>query len=196
MKKSKFGRSLLALTAVAAYVVNGHAQSVDSLLNKLVDKGVLTAKEANELREDADKDFDKAYAVKSGMSEWVTSFKWGGDLRGRFEDFFSSNPVFENQDRWRYRFRVGATVTMLEDFEVGFRLGSGNLDSGLTAGADPISNNQTYQNNASKKGVFIDLAYAKWAPLHGKTWGLSTTFGKMENPFVFTDMVFDADYTP
>ena len=186
----------VAVAALLAASMGVRGQSSDALIDKLVEKGILSVKEANELREEADKNFTTAYAVKSGMPDWVTSFKWGGDLRGRFEEYASSNPLFESQDRWRYRFRVGATVTMLEDFEVGFRLGSGNLDSGLSTGSDPISSNQTYQNNASKKGVFIDLAYAKWSPLHSHGWTASTTLGKMENPFVFSDMVFDADYTP
>ncbi len=196
MNKQKLMTVWLAAVAGMSMTQQGAAQSADALLDKLVEKGILSVKEANELREETDKNFTTAYSVKSGMPDWVTSFKWGGDLRGRFEDFSSSNPLFENQDRWRYRFRLGATVTLLEDFEIGFRLGSGNLDSGLTAGSDPISNNQTYQNNASKKGVFIDLAYAKWSPLHAGNWAASTTLGKMEIPFVFTTMVFDHDYTP
>ena len=196
MKTQKLIAACLATAAGMSLTLKGNAQSADALLDKLVEKGVLSVKEANELREETDKNFTTAYAVKSGMPDWVTSFKWGGDLRGRFEEFTSSNPLFESQDRWRYRFRLGATVTLVEDFEVGFRLGSGNLDSGLTTGSDPISNNQTYQNNASKKGIFIDLAYAKWSPLHTGNWSASTTLGKMENPFVFTPMVFDHDYTP
>lgn len=205
MKKLKWKAGLLASAAAASFVINGRAQSVDALLDKLVDKGVLTVNEAKSLREETDQKSGAtttattptaAPATKSSMPDWITSFKWGGDLRGRFEDFSSSNPVFDSQDRFRYRFRLGATLTMLDDFEVGFRLGSGNLESGLTAGSDPLSSNQTYQNNASKKGVFIDLAYATWSPLHNHTWALSTTLGKMENPFVFTDMVFDPDYTP
>lgn len=196
MNKQKLIAACLAAVAGLSLTQQGIAQSADALLDKLVEKGVLSVKEANELREEADKNFTTAYAVKSGMPDWVTSFKWGGDLRGRFEEFSSSNPLFEDQQRFRYRFRVGATVTLVEDFEVGFRLGSGNLESGLTTGSDPISNNQTYQNNASKKGVFIDLAYAKWSPLHSGSWSASTTLGKMENPFVFTDMIFDHDYTP
>ena len=44
------------------------AQSVDALLDKLVDKGILTVKEANELKAESDKDFTKAYQVKSGMN--------------------------------------------------------------------------------------------------------------------------------
>jgi len=198
MKIQKLITACLAAAAGIACAQQGKAQSADALLDKLVEKGILSVKEANELREETDKDFTKAYSVKSGMPEWVTAFKWGGDLRGRYEEFTSSNPLFDNQDRWRYRFRVGATVTMLEDFEVGFRLGSGNLDSAskITSGSDPISNNQTLQNNGAKKGVYIDLAYAKWSPLHTGPWAASTTLGKMENPFVFTPMVFDHDYTP
>jgi hypothetical protein len=80
---------------------------------------------------------------------------------------------------------------------VGLRLGSGNLDSGVpTGGIDPISQNQTFQNNASKKGIFIDLAYAKWTPINTPTWQGVFTAGKMVNPFVYSSMVFDHDYTP
>ena len=51
---------------------------VHKLLDKLVDKGILSVKEANELREEADKDFAKAYSVKSGMPDWVTALKLNG----------------------------------------------------------------------------------------------------------------------
>jgi hypothetical protein len=174
------------------------AQSVDALLDKLVDKGILTVKEANELREETDKNFLTALQARNGMPDWVTSLKFNGDLRGRYEGFFADNPAFVDRNRFRYRLRAGFTATMLNDFETGFRLGSGDLDSAnkITSGIDPISNNQTFQNNASKKGVFLDLAYMKWSPIHRLGWGGVFTIGKMENPFVFSDLVFDADYTP
>src|SRR5688500_10465735 len=75
MKKQKWTVGHDVIAPVAGYVINGSAQSVDSLLDKLVDKGVLTVKEANDLREESDKDFTKAYAAKSGMSEWVSALK-------------------------------------------------------------------------------------------------------------------------
>jgi hypothetical protein len=71
---------------------------------------------------------------------------------------------------------------------VGLRLGSGS--------DEPISQNQTLQDNASKKGIFIDLAYGKWTPVKGGDWTVSTTVGKMSNPYEFSDLVFDHDYTP
>jgi hypothetical protein len=61
---------------------------------------------------------------------------------------------------------------------------------------DPISTNQTFQNNGSKKGIFIDQAYAKWSPLNAEGWSGVLTIGKMENPFKYSDMTFDGDYTP
>lgn len=143
-------------------------QSSDALIDKLVEKGILTVKEGNELREEADKGFGQAYAVKSGMPEWVTALKINGDFRGRFEGFYGDNPDFVDRNRWRYRLRLGVAANLIENLEVGVRLGSGDLDnaSGLTSGSDPISNNQSLQNNASKKGIFLDLAYARWAAIN------------------------------
>ena len=57
---------MLASTACAG---NVNAQSADALIDKLVEKGVLTVKEANELREETEKNFNQAYSVKSGMPD-------------------------------------------------------------------------------------------------------------------------------
>ena len=198
MKTQKFSATLLAAAAGMTFTMIGHAQNVDSLLDKLVDKDVLTVKEANDLREESDKDFTKAYSAKTGMPEWVTAVKFNGDIRGRYESFFNDNDAFVDRNRFRYRLRAGFTMSLLDDFEVGFRLGSGDLDSAgtITTGEDPISSNQTFQNNAASKGIFIDTAYFKWSPFHTAKWSGAFTVGKMDNPFVFSDLVFDGDYTP
>ena len=167
-----------------------HAQSADALIDKLVDKGILTVKEANELRTESDKDFNRAYSVKSGMPDWVNSLKFNGDLRGRFEGFYKDNPSFVDRNRFRFRMRFGVTAVMTDDLEVGMRLASGTTE------ADPISTNQTGENNASKKGISLDLAYAKWSPIHTAAWSGVFSLGKIENPFVFSEMMFDHDYTP
>ncbi len=172
------------------------AQSADALIDKLVDKGILTINEAKDLREEADKNFSQAYSVKSGMPEWVTSLKFNGDFRGRYEGFFSENDAYTERNRWRYRLRFGVTASLWDNFDVGLRLGSGDLDSYPVSGTDPISQNQTLQNNGSKKGIFLDLAYAKWTPWNNAVGSGAFAIGKMENPFVFSDMVFDGDYTP
>lgn len=199
IKKQKWTMGLLAIAAVAGYVINGQAQSVDSLLDKLVDKGVLSVKEANDLREETDKDFAKAYSAKSGMPDWVSALKFNGDIRGRYESFYFPNDTAGvnsvDRQRFRYRMRFGVTATLADSFEAGFRLTSSEAANG-GSGGDPISGNTTFQDNGSKKFIYLDLAYAKWTPLRSSDWLGSVTIGKMENPFVFSDLVFDGDYTP
>src|SRR3954467_8295069 len=114
--KTKF----LCLAGAVVFVSTGaFGQSMDSLLDKLVDKGVLSVKEANDLREESDKDFTKAYSAKSGMPEWVSSFKWSGDFRARFEENNAEDPTYHTRDRYRIRARLGAYVGFVDQFDVG-----------------------------------------------------------------------------
>src|SRR5882724_2102617 len=107
--------SLMALTPKI------HAQSSDALIDKLVDKGVLTVKEAQDLRDDADKNFNTAFQAKTGMPDWVTGYKFSGDFRGRMDEQEGSNPAYINRIQWRYRLRFGVAVTMADNVEAGFR---------------------------------------------------------------------------
>ena len=198
MKTTKQSKSVkLALIAgamtLAALAPQARAQSSDALIDKLVDKGILTADEAKDLREQADNDFKTAFSAKTGMPDWVSGYKISGDMRGRFEQFSSDNSALNDRTRLRYRLRFGVTVNMLDNLEAGFRLASG--DAKGSAG-NPLSANSTMQDNFSKKNVYIDTAYGKWTALNSGHWLLAATVGKMDNPFQFTPMVFDPDITP
>jgi hypothetical protein len=194
MTKTKIKRLVAAAAVTAALGATAHAQSADALIDKLIEKGILTVKEAQELRDEADKNFSQAYAVKSGMGDWVQALKFSGDIRGRYERFDASNPAYVERQRLRYRMRFAVVAQLMDDFEAGFRLTSDEATGSF--GGDPISGNSTYQDNASKKFIFIDQAYGKWTPLKGPSLFGTLTLGKMENPLVFSDMVFDSDYTP
>ncbi len=187
-------------TALAALAPQVQAQSSDSLIDKLVDKGILTTDEAKDLRNDADNDFNTTMQAKMGMPDWVTSYKLYGDVRTRFDQVSSTdnNKTFVDRDRYRIRLRAGLIVTMKDDVEVGFSLTSGDPASAnnFNNAGNPLSNNTTMQDNGTKKSVYIDTAYGKWTPVNSGGWLLSATFGKMYNPFQFTPMVFDADWTP
>jgi hypothetical protein len=189
-------------TALMSLAPQVHAQSSDALIDKLVDKGILTTKEAQELREESDQDFTTAFQAKTGTPDWVSGYKFYGDFRGRYDEVASTdgNKNFESRDRFRYRLRAGVIVSMKDNMEVGFSLTSG--DSAPTTGGygggggNPLSNTSTMQDNGTKKNVYIDTAYGKWTALNSDGWLLSTTIGKMVNPMQFTPMVFDADWTP
>lgn len=166
------------------------AQSDDGLLNKLVQKGILTEAEAKELRAGEAKEAPHATVAGIGMPSWVTSLKFGGDFRGRVDQQGSDNPAFLDRTRFRYRLRAGISLTLQDDFEVGFKVASSD------SGGNALSNNTTLENNGTKKPVWIDTAYAKWTPIHGGDWMFSTTLGKMVNPLETSYMEFDPDYTP
>ena len=196
--KNRIAVAKIVGTAALTLVLcgNASAQSSDALLDKLVEKGILTTKEANELREETDKGFNQAYSAKSGLPDWVHSLKFNGDLRLRYDGIYNSDPSFNDRDRYRYRLRIGATAMLTDHFETGLRLMSGENAKGGYSTGDPISGNASFQDNASKKLVYLDLAYMKWSPINTPDWSGSFTGGKMENPFVFSDMIFDPDYTP
>jgi hypothetical protein len=187
-------------TALMALTPNTHAQSsVDALLNKLEQKGILTVDEARELKtenqQDSTADFNKAFGSKITMPGWVTGYKLSGDFRGRFDEMSTDSPgsaTISGQDRirLRYRLRVGLAVNLKDDLQVGFRLGSGD------AGGNALSNNTTLENNGTKKPVWVDTAYGRWTPINDGVWMLAATIGKMDQPFQVTPMEFDPDYTP
>src|SRR5438477_5357219 len=190
----------MAVGGLASVVFCAHAaaQSSDALLNKLVQKGILTEQEAKEMLDESKKESDKA-ASKSGLSSWVSSLKFSGDFRARYDGVYqddsNSGPgtATEDRHRFRYRLRFGATADMSDHFEVGVRLGSGEVGSAAPSlGGSPYSANTTLNNDASRKFIFVDLAYARWKPAD---W-FSADVGKMNNAFWFTDMVMDPDYNP
>jgi hypothetical protein len=194
MQTKKAIKNLAGCGIAALTVASTHSQSADALIDKLVQKGVLTVDEATDLREESDKGFNSALQVKTGMPDWITSMRIGGDFRARYESFTSDDPRWSDRHRFRYRVRPGIVATIKDNFEVGFRLTSSEPAGGF--GGDPISGNSTFQDNASKKFVYIDLAYGKWTAFNNSLWSGVLTVGKMENPFVFSEMVFDPDYTP
>jgi polyhydroxyalkanoate synthesis regulator phasin len=69
MKPNKRTCGTFAAGAMALLLgtVPAATQSVDALLDKLVDKGILTVKEANELKQESDKNFTSALQTKTGL---------------------------------------------------------------------------------------------------------------------------------
>jgi hypothetical protein len=190
--------ALLCLLGASA-----NAQSVEKLLNKLVDKGVLSKEEAADLAKDSDKDdqkkFDTQYARKTGFPDWVTYFKWAGDFRGRYEEHNAEDADFHVRDRYRIRARLGAYIGMLNSFDIGIRFATGNPQTnpgGTLVGGQPITANQDLNSLESRKFLWLDAAYARWTPLNNGVWFASATIGKMDNPFQLSNMTWDYDVDP
>ena len=191
-------KAVMVGAALMAATVRLHAQSADALIDKLVDKGILSEKEAQDLRDEADQNFTTAFQSKMGMPDWVSGYKLSGDFRGRVEQYSSDNQAETDRIRFRYRLRVGLVVNMFDNLEVGFRLASSDPVNGASGviGGNQISDSSTFQGDFSKKSLYIDTAYGKWTPIHSGGWQSSITVGKMDNPFTVTPMVLDVDLTP
>ena len=185
-----------AVLIAASWRASG--QSADAIVNKLVQKGVLTQQEADDLRKEADKDFAKSFAARSGMPAWTKNVTFSGDLRLRLDDaMFEDSQGKPDRLRFRYRLRYGGVWAAQDWATIGFRLGSGDFRSALGDG-NPNSNNQTMTHAFSKKPLYIDAAYVTLKP-PGQDF-FSMTAGKMNNlmwqPGFMAPIVYDPDLTP
>ncbi len=150
----------------------------------------LNGEDAKKARHDEIKAIIKdtqADASRRTAPGWLDNFTLYGDLRLRYHYATYSGGNSE-KNIGRFRLRVGAKKTWLDkQLEVGFRLATGSSD-------DPTSTNQSFTGNFGEKKVWIDLAYAKYQPKAFK--GFTVVGGKMKNPFVHTNMIWDSDVNP
>jgi hypothetical protein len=144
--------------------------------------------------------------------EWVRNVRLYGDLRLRsqsnlFSRFNSDQiPNFQaivaggpldlvqaqipllntTQDRvnqMRLRMRLGLDFTIDSRLKVGVEIGTGNDNS------SPVAENANLGNHFVQRGLYINKAYAQMRA----TDGLTLTAGRMDNPFLSTDALFDPD---
>ena len=125
MKKLKLiaFASTLALTA-------GVAGAQDSaLLDLLVKKKIITDQEAEETRAELSKEYASTPAGKIDFSTPVKQIQLHGDARLRYEyrqGQSATNLSYANADQFRYRLRIGANVTLTDQWSLGVRLETGS----------------------------------------------------------------------
>jgi len=112
----------------------------------------------------------------------VDNLKFSGDMRLRYE--YQDNQDKMNRGRARFRLRFTVMTKIDDNWSLGFRLASGSNN-------DPTSTNQSMTDNFTQKSVWIDRAYAVY-----KQGAFTFTGGKMANPFVTTDIIWDSDINP
>jgi len=164
-------------------------------LQEQLDQKVKVVDRKRELDAEAAEAKFKDATSKFKLPNWVTSVRLVDDLRLRYDGIYAPDSDFVSRHRVRPRLRLGAIVTLQDDFEIGFRLAS-TPSVGRDSGGDPLSTNQTFEDNGSRKPVGVDWAFARWTPLHTPRWTGSFVLGKLENPPNYSENVFDVDYTP
>jgi len=178
---------LLAAFVLVAGIKFSYAGEVDILLQKLVEKGVLTAGEAQEIKVETQEEVKKeiAQGKSASLPKWVQNTKLKGDFRLRYQDNHDKGAETD-RDRARFRLRLGLESKVNEQLLVAFGIASGKT-------GDPRSTNQSFQDSFDKKPVIIDYAYATYTPF---SWA-TLIGGKMKNPcWEPGDLVWDTDITP
>ena len=127
------------------------------------------------------------------LLETLQRVSWFGDMRLRYEivDRASDNSTTNDADghldtdRPRIRFRFGARAHVYEDLDFVFRLSTGG-DTASTSG------NTTLDGTFGNEAISLNLAYGSWELLSG----LTVQGGKVKNPFMKSEVVWDNDVNP
>lgn len=175
---------------------SSYAGETDILLKKLVDKGILSAGEAQEIRTETKEQVkaEIAEGKSASLPSWIQKIKVKGDARVRYQHKHekADNNYVKNTDVGRVRARVGLEGKVNEKLLAGIGIAT-NSDG------DPRSTNISFgaKNGgySSKFDVRLDYGYIQYMP---QSW-LKITAGKMLLGDAFwepTDLVWDTDITP
>ncbi len=169
------------------------ATQVDSLIEKLVEKGILDKAEARALKMEIAEDAKAIQedAVKTGLPDWVKTTKLKGDVRVRYQYERRENDT-ESRTRGRIRYRLGVENQVNPQWKVGAGLASS--ESGSTTD-DARSTNQTFNDSFRRGDIRLDYAYAEH---QAAPWGkfIAGKYTKADYLWAPTDMLWDTDINP
>jgi len=161
-----------------------------------------------EMREDIKKDVMAKLNYKAserlGLPTWIDRIQWEGDLRLRYElnsfplgnapaAYFQGSEVrnanidntTDERQRFRVRARLGTKIKLSDWLDGGIQMTTGSA-------TDPISANQTLETEQSKFSFGLDRAFLRMTYMTYETWA-SVSGGRIENPWLSTDLVWDPD---
>ncbi|MDD5585066.1 MAG: putative porin [Candidatus Omnitrophica bacterium] len=197
MVKRKVFVSFLSLVFLSNIAFAGE---IDILLQKLVDKGVLTPGEAQQIGTETKEQVKKeiAQGKYSSLPGWVQNTKLKGDFRLRYQYDHAKvlPPTTHTMDthRARIRARLGLESKVNEKLKVGIGLATG-LNTGVSTTNKDTSRspNQTLGDGFGKKPISLDYAYAEYTPLPYATF----IGGRFKNPLWEPgDLIWDTDINP
>jgi hypothetical protein len=196
MSRWKFFVSFLVLVFVSKVCFAGE---IDILVQKLVDKGILTPGEAQQIVTETKEEVKKeiAQGKYSNLPQWVQTMKLKGDFRLRYQydhaKWLAGSTTNKNgdQNRARIRMRLGIESKVNDKLLVGIGLATGKSDG--SADAARSTNVTLGDGSFGKKPIALDYAYAQYSPT---PW--ATLFGgKFKNPLWEPgDLIWDTDINP
>ncbi len=162
---------------------------------------------------------NEQWGLPQALPSWVNKFSLKGDMRLREQgDYFDSGNIgcnisdgyvdfnvvnakggvgkagldrcintTEDRQRLRTRARLGADAKVNDTLKAVLRISTGNT-------RDPVSTNQTLGNYGGRYGVVWDEAYLRYDGMDLDRFPWLTLYGgRMANPWLSTDLVWDND---
>lgn len=187
------------LTLVVVLVLAGQnlsfaaATQVDSLIEKLVEKGILDKSEARNLKMEIAEDAKviQEDAAKAVVPDWVKNTKVKGDVRLRYQYERRENDT-ESRTRGRLRFRLGIENNPIKEVKVGVGLATAEVGSTTD---DARSTNMTFTDGFRRGDIRLDYAFAEYQPA---PWAkvIGGKFVKSDYLWTTSDMLWDSDINP
>lgn len=155
---------------------------------------------------------NERWGVPGSTPEWISRIKVSGDVRLRAEgemygsdnkqltsalaywDFNDINnggdgllDLSEDRQRMRMRARLKIAAKIVQGLKAEFRIATGST-------SDPVSLNETLGDYFVSDSIVLDRAYLQYDRYNfdGFNW-LTLSGGRMPNPFLATDLVWDSD---
>lgn len=181
--------TMLVFSSFAVVPTPSHAVEVEILVQKLVEKGVISPGDAQQVLTETKEEVRKQLAKGDveGVPKWTQRIKLKGDFRARYEyqEQQNTNGRDLRRHRGRVRLRLGAEAKVTKNVKVGFGLASG--------GTDPRSTNETLDNSFETPDIRLDYAYGEYKPFD---WG-KIVLGKFKNQLWRpSDLLWDSDVRP
>lgn len=189
----------LALVGVLGFGASAQAQHEGPLVDALVKKGVLTSQEGEEIRADLTKEYASLPGGKLdfGKASSITKLKLYGDVRFRFqlENDRTSSTTSDHNQEYRYRVRLGADYTFVENWKAGVRVSTQSGNNSTNADFSDF-----FGKTNGEDDLYIDLAYLNYSAkdLFDSGWfdKVELRMGKHKHPFFLSKSFWDSDTNP
>lgn len=168
-----------------------HAQAAPAAGQSDARRAASAVAQASAAAEDHETSTASTASVKNSFSDRLKSlgpFSFNGDIRLRSEPSFGG-PADESlvRNRMRFRLRVNANAKLNDEFSGGLTLETGDINN-------PVSVMQTANQQGTRKPLYLGRAFIDYRPRFFKP--LMLTGGKISQPWVSTQLVWDVDLNP
>ena len=107
--------------------------------------------------------------------------------------FSPQNNVDQDRQRMRLRLRLGTDINLGDGFTAGVRVGTGESNSPVSGNQSLGTANQGQGGNFSKYAIWLDRAFLRYDVSGDPNNNLALLFGRFDNPFMSTTMIWSED---